>query len=383
MSVRAFLRLSLLPSLLLAIGFLAKGDGFTQSLIAPDDIGNHIAEIQGPRLGTGNEAQRAKLDDVAGYIHDQLAGDGLTVSEGPVTYSGYTFPNIVGTLRGTRCPETTFIVGAHYDSVAAGPGADDNASGVAGMLEIARLLSGRSFDASIDFVAFPFEENGLIGSSRMAGDARDADRELAGVLVLEMIGYTCDEPGCQRYPEGVPPPRPAGDFILVVGNTASAPLLNRFSVAAASAVPSLPLIPLEVAGNGEALPDVRRSDHAPFWDTGYQALMISDTANFRNPNYHKASDSLDTLDLAFAADVANAVAATIEQRLTADEDGNGLADVCGSNAIGGTVESPRTESSDSDDANGWLLSAVLVGAVAMAAAVGGASLLAIRRRARS
>ena len=149
------------------------------------------------------------------------------------------------------------------------------------------------------------------------------------MLSLEMLGYTCDTPGCQSYPPGTPPEAPnVGNFILVVGNTASASLLDTFAGAAASTVPTLPLLPLEVPGNGETLPDVRRSDHAPFWDRGYQALMVDDTANLRNPNYHHSSDTLSTLDLDFAADVANAAAAAVVASVTADFDADSIVDAC-------------------------------------------------------
>ena len=348
MHFRSRMRLLLLPQLVIAATIFAQGNGTVSragaySTITPDDVGAHIAAIQGPRSGTGNEPNRIKLNEVAGYIRDLLAADGLVVSEAPVTFAGQTFPNIVGSLTGTTCPEKTFIVGAHYDGTSRGPGADDDASGVAGMLEIARVLSAQPLPASVDFAAFSFEEAGLVGSRQMAEAAASTGRELAGMFSLEMIGYTCDEPGCQSYPAGMEPPRPTGDFLSVVGNTNSDSLLNRFITSSTSAVPGLIVLPLEVAGDGETLPDVRRSDHAPFWDSGYQALLVSDTADLRNPNYHQASDTLDTLNLQFAADVANASLATVVDALTADANGDGRADVCGEAPVGGGVESPQPE----------------------------------------
>jgi len=312
--------------------------------IAPDAVGDRIAAIEGPRHGLGTEAEKTRLGDVATYIHNQLAGFGLTaVRDDPVTYSGGTFPNVIGTLPGTVCPDTSFIVGAHYDSVNFSPGADDNASGVAAMLEIARVLSNESFQPSIEFVGFSFEEDGLVGSRQMAAQARAAGKDIAGVLVFDMIGYTCDEPGCQTYPPGLSGPD-VGNFIAAVGNTASAPLLQTFTEASASAVPALPVSPLEVPGNGETFPNARRSDHAPFWDQGYQALMVTDTANFRNPNYHHPSDTLSTLDLSFAADVANATLAAVVAAATADHDADGVADVCDN--------CPNTANPDQADSDG-------------------------------
>jgi len=299
--------------------------------ITAEDMGSTIAANEGPRAGLGTTAEKAKLNEVAGYIHNRFAAAGLSVHEDPVTYGGATFPNVVGTLTGTVCPDRTFIVGAHYDGVSGSPAADDNASGTAATLEIARALSGQSFQPSIDFVAFSFEENGLVGSRQMAAEAQAADRALVGMLSLDSIGYTCDTPGCQTYPPGTPPEAPnVGNFILVVGNTASASLLDTLAGAAVSTVPTLPLLPLEVPGNGETGPDVRGSDHAPFWDQGYQALMVTDTPNLRNPNYHRSSDTLSTLDLGFAADVANAAAAAVVASVTADFDADSVVDACDS-----------------------------------------------------
>jgi hypothetical protein len=314
-----------------------------QSGITAESMGVHIAQIEGPRHALGTQAERTKLGEVAGYIHTQLDALGLSVEEDPVTYSGQTFPNVIGVLSGTVCPDTSFIVGAHYDSVGASPGADDNASGVAAMLEIARVLSSESFQPSIEFVGFSFEEDGLVGSRQMATQAGATGKDIAGVLVFDMIGYTCDEPGCQTYPPGLSGPD-VGNFIAVVGNTASAPLLQTFTEASASAVPALPVSPLEVPGNGETSPSVRRSDHAPFWDQGYRSLMVTDTANFRNPNYHHPSDTLSTLNLSFAADVANATLAAAVAAATADDDTDGVADACDN--------CPHTANPDQADSDG-------------------------------
>jgi len=311
-----------------------------QSDITAESVGAHIAQIEGARHALGTQAERTKLGEVAGYVHTQLDALGLSVQEDPVTYSGATFPNVIGTLQGTVCPGVSFVVGAHYDSVGGTPGADDNASGVAAMLEIARLLSVQSFQPSIQFVSFSFEEDGLIGSRQMAVEAGAAGRDIAGVLVLDMIGYTCDEPGCQTYPPGVSGPD-VGNFISVVGNTASAPLLQTFTEASASAVPALPVSPLEVPGNGGST--TRGSDHAPFWDQGYAALLVIETVYLRNPNYHHPSDTLSTLDLSFAADVANATLAALVAAATVDHDNDGRVDACGPGPappVGGIAEPP-------------------------------------------
>ncbi len=306
--------------------------------VAPEDIGGHIAAIEGPRHGLGSAAEKAELNEVATYIDDQLSGFGLDVQDDPVTYAGETFPNVIGTLPGAVCPDTSFIVGAHYDTVNFSPGADDNASGIAAVLGIAEALSVQSFQPSLEFVGFSFEEDGLIGSRQMADQAAAAGRDIAGVLALDMIGYTCDEPGCQAYPSGhpVPPDAPdVGNFISVIGDSTSEVLLQTFLGASSSAVPGLPL--LGVSGLGECQePEPPAycvwlglySDQRPFWDRGFQALLVTDTAGYRNPYYHQPSDTLGTLNLDFAADVANAGLAAVVAAVTADHDADGVVDKC-------------------------------------------------------
>ena len=342
MKARLFLMLALGALCALALpSVLAQGPG----PITPEGISSHIVQIEGPRYGLGTQPERAKLDQVAAYAGTQLAGFGLTVQDDPVTYFGQTFPNVIGTLPGTLCPETSFIVGAHYDSVPGSPGADDNASGVAAVLEIARVLSTQSFQPSIEFVAFSFEENGLIGSRQMATQRSAAGKQLVGMVCLDMIGYTCYEPGCQSYPTPIPGAPDIGNFIAVVANTNSVPLLDSLLNAVPQYAPDLPVEEMVVEGNGELAPDTRRSDHAPFWDEGYRALMLSDTANFRNPNYHRPSDTLATLDLDFAADVANATLGAVVASVTADYDTDGVADPCDNCP---TVHNPAQEDLDDD-----------------------------------
>ncbi|MHC4969775.1 MAG: M28 family peptidase, partial [Planctomycetota bacterium] len=172
--------------------------------------------------------------------------------------------------------------------------------------------------SSVEFVGFALEELGLIGSSQYAQQAHAAGVDVIGMISLEMIAYTCFTPGCQVAiddipgcldvePEGVN----VGTFIAGVSNVASAPLLARFVEAQTTYVPSLPIVTGEVAGAGLCFPDTRRSDHAPFWDLGYRALMLSDTANLRNPYYHTPNDTSDTLDFGFARLVTQGALATV------------------------------------------------------------------------
>jgi Zn-dependent M28 family amino/carboxypeptidase len=186
------------------------------------------------------------------------------------------------------------------------------------MLEIARILADFQPASSVEFVGFALEELGLIGSSQYAQQAHAAGVDVIGMISLELIAYTCSTPGCQFTindipgcldvePEGMN----VGTFIAGVANAASAPLLARFVEAQTTYVPSLPIVTGEVAGVGLCFPDTRRSDHAPFWDQGYRALMLSDTADLRNPYYHTPDDTSETLDFGFARLVTQVAMATV------------------------------------------------------------------------
>jgi YVTN family beta-propeller protein len=275
--------------------------------VSVDQVRAHLTALPAPR--DTSAAQAAAAD----YIVRQLQSYGYTVTQDPVLQSA----NLIVHIPGERVPELTFVVGAHFDSVGGSPGADDNAAAVAGILEMARVLAGQHLAASIDLVAFAAEEAGLVGSGQYAQEARDALREISGMLSLEMIAYTCTRPGCQFAVPSIPnclqidhPMPSVGTFIAGVGNDASHDLLQTFQTAAARYVPQLSVDTGQVTGLGSCLPDTRRSDHASFWTEDYRALMITDTANYRNPNYHKPTDTLQTLDLTLATQVTQAALAT-------------------------------------------------------------------------
>jgi Zn-dependent M28 family amino/carboxypeptidase len=160
----------------------------------------------------------------------------------------------------------------------------------------------------IHCIGFCLEEEGFLGSLAYAAELKAAKRTIAGAIVLECVGYASGEEGSQTMPPGTPIAVPTiGNFLAVVGNAASAALTA--SVARA-AKPHVPVVPLVIPGNGELLPDTRRSDHAAFWHYGFPAVMLTDTANFRNPNYHRSTDTLDTLNLGFLEQAADAVTAS-------------------------------------------------------------------------
>jgi Zn-dependent M28 family amino/carboxypeptidase len=182
------------------------------------------------------------------------------------------------------------------------------------MLEAARCLREVVPNRDVRFIAFCLEEENLLGSLAYASWLCESKQKISGAIVLECVGYTRAEEGSQRKPPGVPIAVPSvGDFLAIIGNQTSTGLVAAVEGAAKRQVPELKTVSLVVPGNGEALPDTRRSDHAAFWHYGYPAVMLTDTADFRNPHYHQPTDTLETLDLGFMDKVARAVtAAAIE-----------------------------------------------------------------------
>ena len=178
------------------------------------------------------------------------------------------------------------------------------------MLETARALSPMTLAREIRFIAFCLEEEDLLGSLAYAAALKEAGEEIAGAIVLECVGYTSEKRGSQAIPVATPiAVSDVGDFLAIVGNSVSAPLVNAFKRAATREARELKTVSLVVPAKGERLPDTRRSDHAAFWHYGYPALMLTDTANFRNPHYHRPTDTFETLDLTFMQRVVRALTA--------------------------------------------------------------------------
>jgi Zn-dependent M28 family amino/carboxypeptidase len=211
-------------------------------------------------------------------------------------------------------------VGAHYDSTPGTPGADDNASGVATLLELAAwagplLQSAAPFRSRLQLVAYDLEEYGLIGSTVHSRELRRAGTAVRGMISLEMLAYTDSRPGSQRLPRHLAHLYPnVGNFIGVCGNQDSLALVQAVTEAMKT-VAGLPVESIAVPGRGEVLPEVRLSDHSSFWDQGYTALMITDTSFFRNPHYHQRSDTPGTLDFPFHAKVTAGVCEAVRRLL--------------------------------------------------------------------
>jgi len=285
--------------------------------VSADRIRNHIRTLEGVRHPV---AAPEALERAADYIHASLESLNYTIEPHLFSFDGREFRNIIATRTGTRNPEERLLLVAHYDTVDASPGADDNASGVAVLLEAARVLEPVEFGRTVQFAAVNLEERqseglleegGLWGSRALAAEAEKQNWKIAGVVVLEMVAYA-GESVVQGLLAGLPIQVPEhGDFIGVIGNSASSDLVDMFVQTTERNRIGLPMVPLVVPGNGEMIKETRRSDHAPFWDRGYRAIMLTDTAEFRSPHYHQPTDTLDTLNLPFAAQVCRAVAAML------------------------------------------------------------------------
>lgn len=203
--------------------------------------------------------------------------------------------NILAQRQGTDPKAGSILVAAHYDTVPTSPGADDNATGVAVVLEVARLLGSRPTPRTLQLAFFDREELGLLGSRAFVAAKLE---NLQGVIVMDMVGFACHTAGCQKYPHSLPvlPPSDKGDFLAVVGDMEHAQLLDAFQ-SSGSELP--PVLKLPVPLKGMLMPDTLRSDHAPFWYQGVGAVLLTDTANLRTPHYHQPSDRPATLDKSF------------------------------------------------------------------------------------
>jgi len=215
--------------------------------------------------------------------------------------------NVFAEKPGTDNQAGAILLAAHYDTVLNSPGADDNATGVAVLLEIARLFNSVSTPRTLQLAFFDKEEAGLLGSRAFANN-KTRLQNLRGVIVMDMVGYACYIKGCQKTPSGFPitPTSDKGDFLAVVGDTEHLPLINTFKTIKKSAkLP--PVFTLPVPLKGVLTPDVLRSDHAPFWIQGIGALLVTDTANLRSSFYHQPTDTPANIERDFFAGAAQLI----------------------------------------------------------------------------
>ncbi|MCC3156977.1 M28 family peptidase [Hymenobacter sp. 15J16-1T3B] len=255
----------------------------------------------------------AVLDSVAAYLGREMRRSGARVAEQPYDVDGRTYRNVVASFGPEAGPR--LVVGAHYDVCGDQPGADDNGSGVAALLELGRLLGQQPALAQrIDLVAYTLEEPPYFRTRRMgsyvhAQSLHAARVPVRGMVALEMLGYYDDRPGSQHYPFG---PLQLlyggrGNYVTAVRKLGGGRFARQFSrhYDRAAGLPVKRFI-------GPAwLPGVDFSDHLNYWQFGYSALLLTDTAFYRNRNYHRAADSLEKLDLGRLALATDAVLAAL------------------------------------------------------------------------
>lgn len=249
-------------------------------------------------IGERNMWHYRALADTAAYVSEALQTSGYTVSRQTYVVQGNSASNLEATLPGATLAQESIVIGAHYDSVLGSPGANDNGSGVAALIEIARLLAARQTLRTVRFVAFvneepPFYYTPNMGSWVYANRAKRRGDVIAAMLSLETLGYYSDEVGSQQYP--FPFGRfypPTGNFLAFVGNLASRDLVRR----AVGSFRAHARFPSEGSAAPGWLRGVGWSDHWAFWKHGYLAIMVTDTAPYRYLHYHTHADRPEFVD---------------------------------------------------------------------------------------
>jgi hypothetical protein len=264
-------------------------------------------------IGERNLRRAGSLPATAEYLRNNLAHAGYAVAVQSYDVEGHPVSNLEASLVGSDGTAAAVVVGAHYDSVAGTVGADDNASGVAATLELARMLQASKLRRTIRFVLFvneepPYFQTEQMGSFIYARQLRREDFPVSAMISLEMLGFYSDAPGSQRYPPMLSLFYPSrGDFIGFVGNSESRDLVRlatrRFRESA--------MFPSEGVAAPATWPGIGWSDQWSFWQQGYPAIMVTDTALFRNPYYHTPLDTDDKLDFEKMARVVDGVRSVV------------------------------------------------------------------------
>lgn len=264
----------------------------------------HVNELAG-RIGERNLTCYPKLLETGSYVRGAFQGMGYEVESQEYGVGEYRCENLEVEVPGTRIPEEIILVGAHYDSVKGSPGANDNGTGVAALLELARSVARNPLDRTVRFVAFvneepPYFQTSVMGSRVYAGRSRQLGERIMLMFSLETMGYYSEAEGSQRYPFPLSFWYPSvGNFIGFVSNLECRTWVRRVigSFRAQAKVPS------EGAALWGGLPGVGWSDHWSFWQEGFPAVMVTDTALFRDPYYHTAFDLPEHIHFEFLTHV--------------------------------------------------------------------------------
>lgn len=265
----------------------------------------------GPRDLYNNN--KAKLRRAEAYVSARLKAAGCAVENQEYYASGVKVKNIICSKTGSSAPGEIVIIGAHYDTFN-NPGADDNASGVAGLLELAEYAKGRSYPRTVRFIAFtneepPFFQNDGMGSKVYADAAALRKDDIKAALVLEMIGYFSEERFSQKYPPLIGPfLPPRGNFLAQVSNFSSRGLASR----ADKVFRGASKLPLRTVSLPSFVYGVDNSDHRSFWAHGWPAVMFTDTSFYRTPHYHKPTDLPGTLNYEYMAAALDGLKAVMD-----------------------------------------------------------------------
>ncbi len=275
-----------------------------------DRLKEHVWRLAG-EIGERNFWHPEALEAASRYMEKRFQDAGYDVALQSFVFGGHTLKNVEAELPGTLLADEIILLGAHYDSIIGSPGANDNATGAAAVLEIARLLAGKRFARSIRFVGFvneepPFFQTDAMGSRIYARRARQRGEKIVAMLSLETIGCFSDAWGSQTYPfpfNLLSYPRTA-DFIGFVGNVASRRLVRQ----SIESFRRRAGFPAEAAAAPGWLLGIGWSDHWSFWQEGYPAIMVTDTALFRYKHYHSPTDTPDKIDYTRMARVVAGIA---------------------------------------------------------------------------
>lgn len=279
--------------------------------VEPARLEAHVRKLS-VELTPRDESHIENLDQVAAYIKNEFSQTTASVSEQPYRVKGKSYRNVIAQFGPES--EERIIVGAHYDTAGPLPGADDNASGVAGLIELARLLGHQPPPMRVELVAFTLEEPPYFGTTGMGSSVhteslRQQNVRVRAMFSLEMIGYFSDAHNSQHFP-GVALSAfypSTGNFIGVVGRLTDWSLVRRTKAAMRNASP----LPVNSINAPTFLTGVDFSDQLNYWHAGYHAVMITDTAFYRNDNYHTAQDTPEKLDYKRMAMVVEGVYAAV------------------------------------------------------------------------
>lgn len=317
--------------ILLHAAVLATGSAQPpQDLVDRDRLMAEVARLPTRRAARGDAEHQRGLIRTEEHLLSRLREMGYEPEEFPLAWTlraeagrmpesmrppaealaaadGHAWRNLIVELRGNENPGDVLIVGAHFDAAPGAPGADDNGSGTAALLELARVLRDRPMKRTVRLIFFNLEEIGLKGSAEYALRLRprleSGAERVVGMLSLEMLGYYSDEPNSQRSPipaiKDVFDPPTVGDFIALATTRKHAGFSARVADEMRRAAPGLKTLAPDFLPDAPLVtPDLLRSDNAPFLFLGIDAVMVTDTSNYRNPHYHRRTDTIDTLDAA-------------------------------------------------------------------------------------